>query len=45
MKKTFTKILCAAVAMFSVSAVYAQQGYEKSNEIFHHDHDHDHDHE
>ena len=34
MKKTFTKILCAAVAMFSVSAVYAQQGYEKSNEIF-----------
>ncbi len=34
MKKTFTKILCAALAMLSVSAVCAQQGYEKSNEIF-----------
>jgi hypothetical protein len=34
MKKTFTKILCAALAMFSLSAAYAQQGYEKSNEIF-----------
>ena len=34
MKKTFTKILCAALAILSVSAVCSQLGYEKSNEIF-----------
>ena len=34
MKKIFTKILCAAVAMFAIAEVEAQQGYEKSNEIF-----------
>lgn len=34
MMKKFTKILCFVVAMFSLTAVYAQQGYEKSNEIF-----------
>ena len=34
MMKNFTKILCFVVAMFSLTAVYAQQGYEKNNEIF-----------
>ncbi|MBO5800932.1 MAG: porin [Alistipes sp.] len=34
MMKTFTKILCAALALLSVSSLFAQQGYEKSNEIF-----------
>ncbi len=34
MMKTFTKILCAALALLSVSSLSAQQGYEKSNEIF-----------
>ena len=34
MKKTFTKILCVAVAVFSLTTAAAQQGYEKSNEIF-----------
>ena len=34
MKKTFTKILCVAVAALSLTSVTAQQGYEKSNEIF-----------
>ena len=34
MKKTFTKILCAAMAAFSLTSAAAQQGYEKDNEIF-----------
>ena len=34
MKKTFTKILCVAVAALSLTSAAAQQGYEKSNEIF-----------
>ena len=34
MKKTFTKILSVAVAVLSLTSVAAQQGYEKSNEIF-----------
>lgn len=34
MMKTVTKILCVAIAILSVSAVYAQKGYQKSNEIF-----------
>lgn len=34
MKKTFTKILCLAVAVFAVSVASAQQGYEKCNEVF-----------
>ena len=34
MKKIFTKILCVAVAALSLTSAAAQQGYEKSNEIF-----------
>ena len=34
MKKTFTKILSVAVAVLSLTSVAAQQGYQKSNEIF-----------
>ena len=34
MKKTFTKIICLAVAVLAVTAVSAQQGYERENEIF-----------
>ena len=34
MMKTFTKILCAVVAMFAIAEAEAQQGYEKNNEIF-----------
>lgn len=34
MKKTFTKILCVAMAAFSLTSAAAQQGYEKDNEIF-----------
>ena len=34
MKKTITKILCLAVAVFAVSVASAQQGYEKCNEVF-----------
>jgi hypothetical protein len=34
MKKTFTKILCLAVALLAVTSVSAQQGYERENEIF-----------
>ena len=34
MKKTFTKILCVAIAALSLTSAVAQQGYEKSNEIF-----------
>ena len=34
MKKTFTKILCVAIAALSLTSAAAQQGYEKDNEIF-----------
>ena len=34
MKKTITKILCVAVAALSLTSAAAQQGYQKSNEIF-----------
>ena len=34
MKKTFTKILCIAAALFSLTSASAQQGYKKSMEIF-----------
>ena len=34
MKKTFTKILSVVVAALSLTSAAAQQGYQKSNEIF-----------
>ena len=34
MKRTFTKILCLAVALVGITTAQAQQGYDESNEIF-----------
>ena len=34
MKRTFTKILCLAVALMGITTAQAQQGYDESNEIF-----------